>query len=721
MKAKSALQAIIIMAVVFLCASGAYAFGEWELMQSGTKQELNSVSGLSDGTVYAVGKKGTIIKYDGSVWSPEESGTTRKLNNVWAAGATTLYAVGDYRSILMRNGGSWDTIHSVAKKTPLYGIGGPDADNGKIIAVGKSNTFRQSKGVRYYHNILDGSETSFRSQPQYEYSNDLYGAFYSAADQNVLIVGSKGIIGWYAGYDSSGHNVMETWDSPVSKTLRAIWAVDSQNFFAVGDRGIIVRKLNDGSINTMTSNTRANLRAVWGTDMNNVYAVGAKGTLMHFDGIVWSKIPVPTKAHLNGIWGVSEGEIYAVGSKGTIIKYVGNQKCFCPDGTISVQNFKEDEPGFEKCQCAYYSVWCDPATDICWQDPQKDYLTPDYPGIVSYDAERYCEELVALGYDDWSLPDIDQLRSLIRGNPDTEYPSGSCPMWTGSSLEDGQDRSCGGLPDGEGPGIEGCYWPDVLNGSCHRPDPATHGIHPLEYWAVGAASNTADWIASALFDIGAVTYNHINSLGEVRCIRKEPTVPILCDETPSIEACMPSTTRECSATNGKTGAQVCSASGDCWSPCESTSFDPTPPSADVCNQCEQMILTINVPEELPAPPTQIMAFWYKSEGWTGLPMGPPTGGTDDNVILNPDIALGKPYIMTLPSCTYYRENCLSGDYQLFVGLYLSDDFPPLLKDGDYNWGVDLFEEGRFTLGGDSQQIRYFELTLEKCVGGSCDY
>lgn len=718
MKKAYAVTVLSMVATLSLFSSALHASCAWEVMPSGTKRNLNSVAGFSDGTVYAVGSRGTILKYDGSGWNPQESGTTWNLNNVWAAGTNTLYAVGEYRGIFRGNGSTWGKIHGLDKNYPLYGIGGPDADNGKIIAVGKSSTFRPRGMPRYYHNILDGSETRFRSQPQHEYSNNLYGAFYSAADQNVLMVGSKGIIGWYAGYDSREQNTMEAWESPVGSTLRAVWAVDSRNFFAVGNGGVIVRKLNDGPVTTMISNTRADLRAVWGTDMNNVYAVGAKGTVMHFNGTAWSQITVPTKAQLNGIWGVSEGEIYVVGNKGTIIKYAGNQACFCPDGTISVQNCNADNSGWEQCQCAYYSVWCDPATDICWQDPQKDYLTPDYPGIVSYDAERYCEELVALGYDDWRLPNINELRSLIRGNPNTEYPSGSCPMWDGSSFEDGQDPACGGLPDGEGPGIEGCYWPEVLNGSCHRPDPATHGIHPLEYWAVGAASNRDDWIASALFDIGAVTYNHINSLAEVRCIRDEPTIPVACEE---IEACMPSTTRECSATNGKTGAQVCSASGDCWGPCESTSFDPTPPPTDVCDQCDQVILTIKVPEELPRQPDQIMAFWYTSDGWTGMPMGPPDGGTDDNVVLNPDISLGKPYVMTLPACTYYRESCLSGDYQLFVGLYFSTKFPPLLKDGDYVWGIDLFDEGRFMLGDGIPETMNFELTLEKCVDGSCAY
>ena len=347
MKKACALTVLSILATLSLFSSGVHASCTWEVMQSGTKRNLNSVSGFSDGTVYAVGSKGTILKYDGSGWSPQESGTTWNLNTVWAAGTNTLYAVGDYRGIFRGNGSTWGKIHGLGKNYPLYGIGGPDADNGKIIAVGKSNTIRRPRVPSYYHNILDGSETGFRSQPQHEYKNDLYGAFYSAADQNVLMVGSKGIIGWYTGYDSQEQNTMDTWESPVSSTLRAIWAVDSRNFFAVGDGGVIVRKLNNGPVTTMDSNTRADLRAVWGTDMNNVYAVGAKGTVMHFNGTAWSQITVPTKAQLNGIWGVSEGEIYAVGNKGTIIKYAGNQECFCPDGTISVQNCNADNSGWE--------------------------------------------------------------------------------------------------------------------------------------------------------------------------------------------------------------------------------------------------------------------------------------------------------------------------------------------------------------------------------------
>jgi photosystem II stability/assembly factor-like uncharacterized protein len=716
MKKRKALQTISIMACLLLCMSAAHAAGTWEVMQSGTTRNLQGITGFDMENIYAVGASGTILNYNGSTWAAQSSGTSWTLYDVYGTDPGNIYAVGDYRGIFRNTGSGWSRINHQSLNRPLYAFGGPSAASGELIGVGQTQTIWVFF-VRQYYNTVSGTNNSFSSQEHHLFSNSLRGLF-TTPGGDVIVAGDSGLIAHYQGKDFWGHHKYSRFSTPTSRGLKDVWGTDINNLFAVGDSGTILRRADGGSWVSMQSNTSANLTAVWGTALDNVYAVGAGGTVMHFNGSTWSKITVPTTQQLNNIWGNSANEIFVVGNGGVIINYIGSQECYCPDESIGIQYRNADNTGWEPCSCAYYSAWCDPTTGICWQDPQKDYLTPDYPGIVSYDAERYCEELVALGYEDWRLPDINELRSLIRGNPDTEFPNGICPMWDGSTFEDGQNTSCFGGSDGNGPGIEGCYWPESLNGSCHRPDPATHGIHPLEYWAVGAASNRPDWIASVLFDLGAVTYNHINSLGEVRCIRDEPTVPVACEE---YTACEPGETRQCTAVNGKPGAQACSADGTCWGPCESTSFDATPPPDDVCDQCDQMIITIRVPEELPAQPDQLMAFFYDAEGWAGIPMGPPDGGTDENVILNPAISPGNPYTMVLPACTYYRENCLVGDYQVFVGLYFTPDFPPLPQDGDYVWGhFDLSDAGLVTLGGGMQETYYLDITLEKCVDGYCD-
>ncbi|MBM4310654.1 MAG: DUF1566 domain-containing protein [Deltaproteobacteria bacterium] len=713
MKKKHVFRSLCILTACILLKMPYAHSAQWEIMDSGTTRNLHGITGFDIDNIHTVGAKGTILHYDGSAWAPQASGTTWTLYSVCATGPDNLYAAGDNRGVLRNAGSGWSIISSSWSESPLYAFGGPCAASGEMVGVGKTRTIR---GVRY--NTVAGAGGYFASRGHLQFSNNLLGLF-TTPSGDTIVTGTRGLIAHYRGHDSGMNAMYNVHATPTKRTISDAWGTDVNNLFAVGHGGTILRRSGGGAWLAMQSGTTANLNAVWGTALDNVYAVGAKGTVLHYDGSSWQQIEVPTRQQLNDVWGISANEVFAVGNKGVIIRSIGRQQCYCPDETTGLQFRNAGDTGWDPCSCAYYSVWCDPSTDICWQDPQKDYLTQDYNGIVSYDAERYCDELVVLGYDDWRLPTVVELRSLIRGNTETEYPDGPCPLWDGSPFADAQDSACLGRADGGGPGVEGCYWPDILRGSCHRPDPATHGIHPLEYWAVGAAADRPEWIACVLFDSGAVTYNHINSLGEVRCIRDTATVPVTCDD-PS--TCTPGETRQCTASNGKTGAQACDAEGDCWGPCESTSFTATPAPVDVCDQCDRVILTIHVPEELPVQPGQLMAFWYTSVGWDGMPLGPPDGGTEENLVLNPDISLAKPYVMTLPACTYYREHCLAGDYQIFIALLSSPDFPPLPQDGDYLWGhYDLSDAGRFTLGDGPQQTWYLDVTLEKCVDGSCDY
>ena len=384
------------------------------------------------------------------------------------------------------------------------------------------------------------------------------------------------------------------------------------------------------------------------------------------------------------------------------------QPGYCPDGTVTEQVCKDDGSGWEPADCANkYSFWNDPATNLTWQDPQKDAYTPDDPGLGQQDALRYCEELVLGGYDDWRLPNIDELRTIVRGNPNT-MTGGDCPVHDGSSKADMKNPACSPVPDYQGPGDGGCYWAPELTGPCNRPDPADEGIRPLETVSSTVASDDRFWVACVLFNEGAAVFNHIYSLADVRCIRGGPTTPVKCvDEQAAF--CAPGETRQCTASNGKTGAQVCTDDGKCWSPCDSTAFTPSPPIKDISDQCDQVKLTIKVPVKLPGPPKLLMAFLYKVEDWTFPPGRPPDGGTEDDQIIDPDIDLDKPLKLTVPSCSYYRDRCIpGGDYYLYVTLLQSNAWPPLPQAGDYVWGDD---QEPMTLQSGQQQVIEKEIML----------
>ncbi|MCX5896162.1 MAG: DUF1566 domain-containing protein, partial [Proteobacteria bacterium] len=372
------------------------------------------------------------------------------------------------------------------------------------------------------------------------------------------------------------------------------------------------------------------------------------------------------------------------------------------------------------------TFWNDPATNLTWQDPQKDAYSSEDGGLTQPDAVRYCEELVMGGYADWRLPNIDEMRTLVRGNPATET-GGDCLLTEGSLKDDMLDPACReGDTEFGGPGVGGCYWPPELTGTCNKPDPAAAG-HPLEYVSSTVAADNKDWVGDVLFDNGSVCFNHINSYADVRCVRTGPTKPVTCDEG-SKEACAPGETRQCTAANGKTGAQVCADNGRCWGPCESTEFTPSPPITDVCPQCDQVIVTIKVPEKLTVKPKQIMAFLYAPESdgsWTFPPMRPPDGGTQDNQVIDPDIDVDKPYTMIVQGCSYYREKCLSGDYYLLVLLLNSEKMPPLPVEGEYAWGM---TQEPMTLGDGPQKTIEMEITLVPCgkdadnngIGDACE-
>src|SRR5262245_23955830 len=81
----------------------------------------------------------------------------------------------------------------------------------------------------------------------------------------------------------AGQWCVETAPVSGSPLLHAVWAVNANDVFAVGDSGTIVRRVN-GAWTVMTSNTTANLRGVWAASSSDVWAVGVGGAIVRFNG-----------------------------------------------------------------------------------------------------------------------------------------------------------------------------------------------------------------------------------------------------------------------------------------------------------------------------------------------------------------------------------------------------------------------------------------------------
>lgn len=145
-----------------------------------------------------------------------------------------------------------------------------------------------------------------------------------------------------------------------------------------------------------------------------------------------------------------------------------------------------------------YGEWTDSNTGYTW------LYTPPSDVMTWQDASDYCDNLTFYDHDDWHLPTISELRSLIRGCSNTQK-GGSCGV-TDSCLSDTcWSNHCDGCSNGGGP-AEGCYWPYEMQGTCDF------------YWSSSYTnSNENAW--GVYFGTGHVDYVGKFNKRYVRCMR----------------------------------------------------------------------------------------------------------------------------------------------------------------------------------------------------------
>jgi Protein of unknown function (DUF1566) len=119
------------------------------------------------------------------------------------------------------------------------------------------------------------------------------------------------------------------------------------------------------------------------------------------------------------------------------------------------------------------ATWIDTATGLKWQTQhtgEADWQT----------ANANCEALELDGHDNWRLPTIDELRSLVRGCSLTE-PGGACGVTDSCNNQDTcETDSCNGYLSLEGPSAKGFYMPDVFPINCEPDD----GLVCAHWWSL---------------------------------------------------------------------------------------------------------------------------------------------------------------------------------------------------------------------------------------------
>ncbi len=251
--------------------------------------------------------------------------------HLWAVyrGENVGHAIGDAGTILryVSEDESWD-VHgdSGLVATSLRGID-VSATSYDTVIVGRTGTL-----IRGTYNAITDVWT-FAADPQSGVitANSLYACRWQYASggvgaDRIIAVGLNGTILKY----EAGAWGATTWVAVGSPTTEHLMGISGEIYMplvACGYSGGIYKSDDYGNSWTewlaageLTSNPLMGVSVV---SSSNVWVCGDNGTMLHYDGITWSIVQVPTDQNLHHIWMIGEDEGYAVGNYGTILHWNG--------------------------------------------------------------------------------------------------------------------------------------------------------------------------------------------------------------------------------------------------------------------------------------------------------------------------------------------------------------------------------------------------------------
>ncbi len=320
---------------------------------------LFTVFGTGPNDIYAGGARGALFHYDGNaenLWIEVPVSTSKAITKIWGSGDGTLYATGHGGTILRRSGGSWSGMSSGTTKD-LYSIG---RFRGGIYACGFQGTLRKLSGSSWGGTpglswIIDesGAPTDTLEFSQDIVSMTTVNSFFIGSayiDPNfngtpVDMVGTRGGLFEVADPtafpdpdpETGAYAVLPDWIlRPLSgeQIVEAEWMLSttsdpadlSRNYLGTSEGWLF--QLSDARGDTVwtkfypsvTMNPGGGIQDIWLDAAGNVYMVTDEGAIVFqtFDynrsaGTGLRTTLFDGTTSLTGIWGIDPGQFYVVG------------------------------------------------------------------------------------------------------------------------------------------------------------------------------------------------------------------------------------------------------------------------------------------------------------------------------------------------------------------------------------------------------------------------
>ena len=302
------------------CSSGTCNGGGWQALTSNATVDLHSIWGTSASNIWAGGRNGTMLHWDGVQWQARSSGVTGDITGIRGTSASDIFAIATdhsyYATLIHFDGTSWspygglnalgfevDADYAIAVIPVGPGEAYVVGDNEMLHATGGTLTPVASGAASYqFENESNGSGWAFSPTDVW-----IAMAFISKWDGTTLTKpgAAVGIYGSYYG---------------------AMWAASEQAIFVSSQANVLF--WNGTAWTLLNTGLSGDVTGVWGTSANRVFASAqytpyqgtSTGYVLVWDGVGWTQETIPTSPGLNAIYAAPTGEVFAVGDLGTILE-----------------------------------------------------------------------------------------------------------------------------------------------------------------------------------------------------------------------------------------------------------------------------------------------------------------------------------------------------------------------------------------------------------------
>ena len=287
-------------------------------LESTTRHDLMGIAPLPTGEALAVGDFGTVLTAASDLhemraapasisgentpsWACLQSTVDRQLWGLWNDERDgTLYACGEEGTVLRLDGERFERLPPVGE----FGVHClTAASDGGLLAAGQLGEIHHFDGERW--------------RKQFDLHVDItILSFWAESPEKIFAVGDEGLVLHWDG---------ETWQRMTSGTrsaLYGLWGMDAEHLLAVGDFGMILR-WNGQRWDEFHAGTESFLFDVWGDGLDDIFVVGLSGTIGHFDGRRWTLTPARARSDLLAVDGGEQG-VFAVGAGGIALRHDGS-------------------------------------------------------------------------------------------------------------------------------------------------------------------------------------------------------------------------------------------------------------------------------------------------------------------------------------------------------------------------------------------------------------